>query len=305
MRVARRQFNIEIAPLEIKGPGGARLEQSNEIIRVDGASLHAANCRFEVDFGNRCLWARNCPQLTLSNCLFTGNAIYAIDWESGERGTAVIENCVLTTRAGLDVHCCKEIRESSIRLAHNSILGCWPFVATLDSLPPPEDPPRRRISVSSSENIFLGTNGILHFTQSERFVAEHFELIPQLAAEALRRLVEWQEERNLYEVRRSEYLSLDTSIKHVKDWEGFWNHKNTHSLQARIRFKSGDLIWPVSRLDACRLQTASIGQASAKDGRDLGANIDLVGPGEAYQRWTKTPEYRNWLNQFAQDRVRP
>jgi hypothetical protein len=38
----------------------------------------------------------------------------------------------------------------------------------------------------------------------------------------------------------------------------------------------------------------SPGQAVLKDGSDLGANVDLVGPGAAYERWKKTPEYREW-----------
>jgi hypothetical protein len=29
-------------------------------------------------------------------------------------------------------------------------------------------------------------------------------------------------------------------------------------------------------------------------GTDLGADVERVGPGEAYQRWTKTPDYHEW-----------
>jgi hypothetical protein len=32
-------------------------------------------------------------------------------------------------------------------------------------------------------------------------------------------------------------------------------------------------------------------------GKDLGADVDLVGPGEAYERWHKTPAYQDWLKQ--------
>jgi hypothetical protein len=28
--------------------------------------------------------------------------------------------------------------------------------------------------------------------------------------------------------------------------------------------------------------------------------VDLVGPGPAYERWKKTPEYQQWLNDTKQ-----
>src|SRR5262249_58359907 len=105
-REVRAQFNITVGPLEITtGAGaGSRLEQSNEIVRTDGAPLHAANCRFDVDFGYRCIRARNCPLLSLRNCQFRGAVIYAVDWESFKDGQAILENCILDTQAGIGFH---------------------------------------------------------------------------------------------------------------------------------------------------------------------------------------------------------
>ncbi len=48
-----------------------------------------------------------------------------------------------------------------------------------------------------------------------------------------------------------------------------------------------------------RLHPKSPGKGAAKDGRDLGADVDLVGPGEAYERWKKTPQYQEWLKEIA------
>jgi hypothetical protein len=36
------------------------------------------------------------------------------------------------------------------------------------------------------------------------------------------------------------------------------------------------------------------------DNKDLGADIDLVGPGPGYERWRKTPEYQEWLKETGQ-----
>jgi hypothetical protein len=43
-----------------------------------------------------------------------------------------------------------------------------------------------------------------------------------------------------------------------------------------------------------RLDPGMPGKGAGPGGADLGADLGLVGPGEPYQRWTKTPEYREW-----------
>jgi hypothetical protein len=43
-----------------------------------------------------------------------------------------------------------------------------------------------------------------------------------------------------------------------------------------------------------RLDPGMPGRGAGPGGTDLGADLGRVGPGEAYQRWTETPEYREW-----------
>ena len=52
-----------------------------------------------------------------------------------------------------------------------------------------------------------------------------------------------------------------------------------------------------------RLRPDSPGYRAGKDGKDLGADVDLVGPGPAYERWKKTPEYQEWLKDTGQTKV--
>src|SRR5262249_22236447 len=52
--------------------------------------------------------------------------------------------------------------------------------------------------------------------------------------------------------------------------------------------------------DDFRLRPDSPGYQAGKDKKDLGADVDLVGPGAAYERWKKTPEYRQWLKETGQ-----
>jgi len=41
-------------------------------------------------------------------------------------------------------------------------------------------------------------------------------------------------------------------------------------------------------------------KAAGKGGEDLGADVDLIGYGPAYERLKKTPEYQEWLKETKQ-----
>jgi hypothetical protein len=122
-------------------------------------------------------------------------------------------------------------------------------------------------------------------------------------------LLEWVGQRNLYAAERS-FLSIGfgvpgqvqplPGIRRLADWNRLWARGDTDSLQGRIRYQ-GDIpseavlaprnLHPVD----FRLHSDSAGKGAGEGGRDLGADVDLVGPGAAYERWKKTPEYQQWL----------
>ena len=49
-----------------------------------------------------------------------------------------------------------------------------------------------------------------------------------------------------------------------------------------------------------RLRAGRPGDKAGKDGKHLGADEDLVGPGPAYERWKTTSEYQDWLKEIGQ-----
>ena len=55
-------------------------------------------------------------------------------------------------------------------------------------------------------------------------------------------------------------------------------------------------------LDDFRLRADSAGYHAGGDGKDLGADIDRVGPGKAYDDWKRTPDYEQWLKETHQHR---
>ena len=90
------------------------------------------------------------------------------------------------------------------------------------------------------------------------------------------------------------------------DWNRFWKQSDTGSVEGHVRFEAGDLFQKAAanleKLSATdfRLRPDSAGYRTGPDGKDLGADVDLVGPGPAYERWKKTPEYEEWLKETGQ-----
>jgi hypothetical protein len=130
----------------------------------------------------------------------------------------------------------------------------------------------------------------------------------------LGRIFEWKGERNVYPVDRwfargpwpeKHWLPV-AELKGLADWRQFWSTAEAGSFEGQFSYQGGDLL---ARLAAepgkltpadFRLRADSAGYRAGKDGKDLGADVDLVGPGPAYERWKKTAEYQQWLKDTGQ-----
>jgi hypothetical protein len=94
--------------------------------------------------------------------------------------------------------------------------------------------------------------------------------------------------------------------KDLADWKRFWQQTDTGSIEGEVRFQGGDLFQraltnpEALTPDDFRLREDSAGYRAGPDGKDLGADVDLVGPGAAYERWKKMPEYQEWLKESGQ-----
>ena len=92
----------------------------------------------------------------------------------------------------------------------------------------------------------------------------------------------------------------------LEGWKQFWSSPESGSVEGRVRYQGGDLLARLAdepeKLTAgdFRLRPDSAGYRAGPDGKDLGADVDLVGPGLAYERWKKTPDYEQWLVETAQ-----
>jgi hypothetical protein len=135
------------------------------------------------------------------------------------------------------------------------------------------------------------------------------EYLDAAAATALlRRTVAWGEERNLYpkqsfvELQNNLYQRMPNGYlcANLDEWCQFWDMPATKSVQATAEFVGGKVmdkptadVHKVSPADF-RLVKDSPGQGVLPGGKDLGADVDRVGPGKPYEEWKKTDEYKQW-----------
>lgn len=162
-----------------------------------------------------------------------------------------------------------------------------------------------RIRMETSGNILSGEAAFL------------FEAFGKTAAlenpvSLLHKLLSFRDEDNLYHLDSQgkflETLAQDRkpfvrSIDSLEAWHKAWGIAKSRSRVGSPVFVGGaDILKPlaapadVSPTDF-RLAPGSPGKGAGPGGKDLGADIDLVGPGEAYEKWKKTQEYQEWRKQ--------
>ena len=101
-------------------------------------------------------------------------------------------------------------------------------------------------------------------------------------------------------------MAPQAPIATLKDWTRFLNAEEDDSLEGQIRLQGGDLVQRAKSAaetitpEDFRLRPDSAGYRAGPGGKDLGADVDLVGPGTAYERWKKTPQYQQWLKETGQ-----
>jgi hypothetical protein len=286
--------------------------------------VRAANCRFVLKPKVHAVSAVDATVLDLRNCEFllgTGGKNWnentdAVVWRAPAGGRCRIQNCLMTGK-----YCLGLTSESyppkpaSVVLAGNTLAGAEaPIVVVLDpTLGPPEGGAAGGFSIEASANVLDGGNVILNsYCLKPRNP-------PPTEADFLHRSLTWKGDRNQFSPGfaftawaypagtggnppgKSEY-----GLKNLTEWNRFWRQDDSGCRSGKVRYRGGDL---ASRADLdperltpedFRLRPDSAGYQAGKDGKDLGADIDLVGPGAAYERWKKTPEYQDWLRETGQ-----
>jgi hypothetical protein len=278
------------------------------LILAPRASLHVANCRFVVkgDNADVIVLANASATCEVRNCQFVGAIHGCLGWWSLAEGHLLLDNC-LAVCPGHGVNFSdreSDLNGVSLDVTNNTLVSYRPIHFALDAGVPgrPAERPAPVARLNAAGNIVHGGDAAFGFSvENERQPLQAAEIQAQLS-----RLLSWHDQRNLYAegvpflVLGSNLLRPTIALKSQSDWEAFWGLPATDSLQARIRYEGGDLR---ARLASTpeqitpadfRLHPESAGYRAGADGRDLGADVDLVGPGPAYERWQQTPAYEQW-----------
>jgi serine/threonine protein kinase len=307
---------VSYSPLRLEGLEFRCSAKAYRILYAVGP-IWIANCRFLIPTQGRiCIEGEDA--CVVRNCeVLSGGAALAIRCNSD--ATSDISNCILVGHINLEEYDIS--RGTTIRFAGNTFVSTFTntFFHGLHPMNLPQDHvrnhPGKRVHVAATQNIIASRNGAFCLGQNERFQPR----FDANAAEAwIPRRVKWSEERNIYRPVKSYITSAviraENSTDNIpltrgrdfSDWNRFWGLKDTGSSEGVIRFEGGDLLAKVvddgAKLtpEDFRLRADSAGYRAGKDGKDLGADVDLVGPGKAYERWKTMPEYQQWLRDTGQ-----
>jgi hypothetical protein len=175
-------------------------------------------------------------------------------------------------------------------------------------------PEHKLVRIKAADNI-LDAKSALTFSQYPEAPAQELwsGLKGQEAETAFRTMIQWDDGRNVFAPGASSISWLISGAfepahgpKSLSSWKEFWGNLKADALEGQVRYKGGNLSGLLAagpdKLTAehFRLRPDSAGYRAGKDGKDLGADIDLVGPGPAYERWKKTTAYQQWLKDSRQ-----
>jgi hypothetical protein len=272
--------------------------------------LHVANCRFVENRGSpsSCVIADGTNRAAFRNSEFLhregGSGILL---NCPPTGTLRVENCIdAGSYSALNLSMDgPPVQHVSVALRRNTwaARNALFIVPVNDPLTPREaDAPwQPRLSIEAAQTLFACSGAFVRYSPGA--------LPPQPLADAVRGTMSWRDEQSLYPVKisvRAGPEPVPSRIDGIAAWDRLWDTQQPGSLTGRPRFQGGDLDAIATegserlKPDDFRLRPDSPGYRAGKDGKDLGADVDLVGPGPAYERWKKTPEYQQWLKQTGQ-----
>ncbi len=306
---------LEGLELQARGPANPLPDQQICLVDVSGANVHLAHCRCVIEgpFGlvERCVNFSG-ALVEMRSCEFLrpwSHHYPTLVWHSQNRSRLVLENSIV---AG--AHACvwvfsggTDLRDVSVQVRNSTLLGRDSSLSFWLNAMPQGQP---AFVVEARGNVFdvrtTRENRFLWFAQNpsgdEPLTAARGEAL-------LSRLAALREDDNVYPAdvnllhltnTQHKLLTGARPRRTLESWLEFWKAPRSRSVQGHAVFAGDDL---VARLDKAptevgpadfRLAAGSPGKGAGTKGRDLGANVDEVGPGPPYERWKKTAAYQEW-----------
>ena len=258
--------------------------------------VHVANCRFVAQRGRFGTMRAEGSPCELINCQYLGADLHtAVGWTCSDNGKLLVKNCQKAGGYfGLAFHdFAPELHNASIQLTNNTFVVNQPFLYMLWDRPKEAG---SAISMDVSRNLLQGGPYYSPWLPLPR-QPRPFEQKEAL----LKKLIRWQGRENLYG-NKAQFLLLDQNplISNLKEWQQFWSSPEEKCLREIATFAGGDLLDLAARdpgewrQATFALEAGGPGQGAGSGGKDLGANVDLVGPGKPYEEWKKPTSTEEW-----------
>jgi hypothetical protein len=316
---------LALAPLVLEGLDIREVSKArsqpilngNCIIYCDAKSLNLANCRLlqEEPVNEAITLIMTHSAVNLRNCDFHNQHGGIVGFGNDVPLRFSMDNCLVLAQSANYLNYCHAANEMYVEWNRNTFVVPWAVTMGFSVAPDPVAPtaPTKRVRFMQSGNVFDVRLGMLLFTTLDPFREQANWQKAENAEAVFTPLIDWREQRNLYLSGASSinWTSREGSVLpfapgNLRDWQSRWNLTKSESLEGAIRFQGGDLLARAAiepeklSPEDFRVRTDSAGYRAGPDGKDLGADVDLVGPGEAYERWKKTPEYQEWLKETGQ-----
>jgi serine/threonine protein kinase len=281
------------------------------LILAQGERFLAANCRFVArgpGFNLRGAFER---QYEVRNCLISCER-FGITWiDPPPNGSLRVENCAIGAETGMMAIVTPSLVQgqgAEIRLSRSTwaVTGFSHMSFKSERPEPVARAGRNPFLWETSENVIDFTS--FHM-KTGRFAATPPP--PKTSEQLLRKWVTLKERNNIHGpgdhmMEHVTNKNLGGEMKKLTDWRRFWNMGDDRDyLEGTVRYVSGDLHAKIRSkpetvtADDFRLHPDGFGWRTGPGRRDPGADLDIVGPGPAYERWKKTPEYQQWLQKTA------
>lgn len=291
----RSKFLLHVlGPVTLEGlvldrTGAHEVAEQRSVILVQGVPLRVANCRIRPHWPqNFAIWADRSPDIELRNTIIDGvcgDVIVPNQCQAGDRIALV--NCLVSPGVERNV-VAFPIQPNPIEFLRIEFLGNT-FGSSLVALRPEDR--IGRLEIRAEQNIIVH-DVILTLWGQPRESGE----------EALKERFRWHGRRNLLPADLPLVCFDDRPLdrwRTLDAWNRLWGNADAGSIVGPPRFEhltSHRQLAHAEDPTEWRLAPDSPGARAGDDGQDLGADVDLVGPGEAFGRWKATPEYARWAS---------
>jgi hypothetical protein len=266
-----------------------------------------ANCRLMANGSNRLFQTGDLTRLT--NCeLVTGRGPELV-FSGMEQTRLTIDNCLL---AGMNLILQPSPRggtDGRVQFMRSTYVGLDNWFRHYVRTPPAvrdQDRGNDAVAIDVSQSIICSSSLVDYQPQPQALALDDVNAY-------LRHVFRWRGESNVYHLSGSfltQNLSGErgapTRIEQLDQWRQFSGSPERGCIEGSVKFQGGDLLAKAAAdpehltPEDFRLRPDSAGYRAGPDGQDLGADIDLVGPGPAYERWKQTPAFQQWLKDTGQ-----